>query len=99
MKTKIFSKIFESTENVYKAVDAVIKHGFAAVDGTKNEAVPFCNRIIAALEPYKEIEPIIGFENVPNHGYLYYVFDSLRFRCGDKLLQGKIHEVDRANPV
>ncbi|MBT0664313.1 hypothetical protein KI809_08365 [Geobacter pelophilus] len=92
-------KIFRATENVFNAVDAVVKHGFAAVDGTKSEAVPFCNRIIAALEPYNEIEPIIGYENVPNQGYLYYVFDSQKFPCGDKHLKDKIHEVDRANPV
>lgn len=89
-------RIFISTENVFNAVDAVAKYGVAAVHGTKSEAVPFCNRIIVALKPYTEIEPTIGYENVTNQGYLYYVFDLNRFSCGDANLKEKIHEADRA---
>ena len=92
-------KIFQSTEKVSDAVDAVVKHGFAAVHGTKSEAVPFCTQIIDALKPYNEIEPATGYENVKNQGYLYYVFDLNRFSCGDNHLKEKIHEIDRANPV
>ena len=92
-------KIFRSTENVYNAVDAVVKYGFATVHGTKSEAVPFCTRIIDALKPYSEIAPATGYEDVTNQGYLYYVFDLNKFSCGDNRLKEKIHEVDKANPI
>ncbi len=95
----ISMKIFRSTENVYNAVDSVVKYGFAAVHGTKSEAVPFCSSIIEELKPNIEISPTTGYENVNNQGYLYYVFDLNRFKCGDSLLKEKIHELDRINPV
>ena len=87
-------RIYKTTENVFNAVDAVVEHGVAAVCGTKTPAVEFCDRIIKALEPYDDIAPATGYENVPKHGYLYFVFDTTRFGSGrNGELLSIVHEV------
>lgn len=91
-------KIFETTENVYNAVDAVIEHGFAVISGTKTPAVNFAGRIIKCLKPYKKIDPHLSMHNnVPNYGYLYYVFDHNRFNHGQ--LEKAVHEIGLQNPI
>lgn len=87
-------RIYKTTENVFNAVDAVVEHGVAAVSGTKTPAVDFCDRIIKALEPYDDIAPATGYENVPNEGYLYFVYDANRFGSGrDEKLLSIVHKV------
>ncbi len=87
-------RIYKTTENVFNAVDAVVEHGVAAVSGTQTPAVEFCDRIIKALEPYANIEPATGYENVPNEGYLYFVYDNNRFFSGrNEYLLSIVHEV------
>ena len=86
-------------ENVYNAVDAVIAHGFAAVEGTKSQAVPFCERIIEALGPYDDVVPITSYQNVRNRGYLYLVVDMDRFPLDDtSVLKRRVAELDRLDP-
>lgn len=62
-------KIYGIKNNVYDAVDAVVKHGFAVVEGTKTSAVNYAKRIIKCLSVYSEIKPCIGYQNVVNEGY------------------------------
>jgi len=49
-------RVIDPSENVFNAVDAVVDHGFAAIEATKSLAVPFCERVIRALKPYKGVE-------------------------------------------
>jgi len=87
-------RIFGQRDNVYAAVDAVIEHGLVAIDGTKTFSTNYCQRIINCLEPYDDISPIVGYEEVPNNGYLYYVFDANRFRIGDIALKTLLLQID-----
>lgn len=73
------SRIFKTIENVYNAVDAVIEHGYAAVDGTKSSADPYCERIRKALSVYPKIAAQASYLNVDHQGYLYFVYDLNRF--------------------
>ena len=73
------SRIFKTTENPYNAVDAVIKYGYAAVDGTKTPALAYCKRVVKALSAYPKISAQTSYSNVDKQGYLYYVFDHNRF--------------------
>jgi len=73
------SRIFKTTENIYNAVDSVKKFGYAAVDGTKTIATPYCERIIEALSVHSEISAITSYSNVAKQGYLYFVYDLNRF--------------------
>lgn len=47
-------KIYGIENNIYDAVDAVRKHGVAAVEGTKTPAVNYAKRIIKCLGIYSE---------------------------------------------
>ncbi len=70
------ARVFIPPENVFNAVDAVVADGYAAVEGTKSIAVPYCSRIIDALEPYEDITAVTSYQNVTNSGYLYLVVDT-----------------------
>ncbi|WP_152512845.1 hypothetical protein [Desulfovibrio sp. X2] len=89
-------KIFESTQNIQDAVDSVLKHGFAAIDGTKSTAVPYAERVVNALVPHN-ISASIGYQNTLKNGYLYYVVDLERYPCGDEELKRLIDDVDSDN--
>lgn len=89
--------IYGTKNNVYDAVDEVVEHGVAAVEGTKTPAVDCANRIIKCLSVYSEIEPVIGYQNVANEGYLYYVYDLNRFPIGSVELEAMIDQIDKAN--
>lgn len=73
------SRIFKTTENVFNAVDSVVKFGYAAVDGTKSSAIPYCDRIINALSSYPKIDCVTSYTNFDKQGYLYFVYDRNRF--------------------
>ncbi len=91
-------KIYGPKNNVFDAVDAVKKHGVAAVEGTKTPAVDYAKRIIKCLAVYSEVTPEIGYHNVPNHGYLYYVYDMNKFTFDEhKELEAIIFQIDEAN--
>ncbi len=83
-------KIFSSGDNVFNAVDLIIENGFVVVGGTKSIAVPNCERIIHALEPYEEIEPLIGYTNVGTKEYFYFVYDNKKFKSDDIELKRKV---------
>lgn len=93
------NRLFVPPENVYNAVDAVVADGYAAVEGTKSIAVPYCNRIIDALEAYGDITPVTTYQNVTNRGYLYLVVDTQRYSSTAPQLQALIDEIDRNNPI
>ncbi|WNO10069.1 hypothetical protein [Teredinibacter sp. KSP-S5-2] len=90
-------RIYGTKNNVYDAVDTVLEHGIAAVEGTKIPAVEYANRIIECLGIYPDVSPIISYQNVPNAGYLYYVFDINRFPIGEKALEDIVLEIDLEN--
>lgn len=73
------SRIFKNSESVFDAVDAVVKYGYAAVEGTKTPAMDYCTRILKNLTAYPAIVGQIFYLNVPKQGYLYFVFDTKRF--------------------
>lgn len=93
----ISMRIFGEKDNVYAAVDAVIEYGLAAIDGTKTFATNYSQRIINCLEPYDDISPVVGYEEVPNNGYLYYVFDTNKFHIGDVALKTLLLQIDADN--
>lgn len=92
-------KIYSSKNNVYDAVDAVVKYGIAAIEGTKKPAVSYSKQVIKCLEPYSDIVPMQGYQNVPNCGYIYYVYDGNRFSFGDKELIELVFQIDKKNPI
>lgn len=86
-------------DEVSVAVAAVMAHGFAAVEGTKSQAEPFCRRVIEALEPNDEVVPITSYQNVTHRGYLYLVVDTERFPLDRRgALKAKVAELDRLDP-
>ncbi|HAV5331872.1 TPA: hypothetical protein JI076_11020 [Acinetobacter baumannii] len=90
-------RIFDTTENVYNAVDAIIKHGFAVISGTKIPAVKYASRIKKCLKPYKKIDLHLSMHvNIPNHGYLYFVYDQNRFSHSE--LEKTIQEIGLHHP-
>jgi hypothetical protein len=95
--TRRAMNIYGTKNNIYDAVDAVVEHGVAAVEGTKTPAVDYANRIIKCLSVYSGIEPAIGYKNVANEGYLYYVYDINRFPIGSAELEAMINQFDEAN--
>ncbi|BFI96230.1 MAG: hypothetical protein RSP_17400 [Rhodanobacter sp.] len=54
------NRIFKTTETPNPAVDAVLNHGFAAIDHDTSLALPFGKRVIEALKPY-DIEPHLDY--------------------------------------
>ena len=92
------TRVFMPTENLFNAVDAVIADGYAAVEGTKSIAVPYCNKIIDALEPYDDITPVASYQNVTNRGYLYLIVDTSRYSSTNSELGDLIDELDRNDP-
>jgi hypothetical protein len=90
--------VIDPSENIFNAVDAVVEHGFAAIEGTKTIAVPMCDRVIKALTPYKRVEAVQSYQNVTNRGYLYLVVDVERYDLTGDELQMKVDELDRLDP-
>lgn len=90
-------KIYGTKNNAYDTVDAVVKYGVAAVEGTKTPAVEYANHIIECLSPYTDVFPSIGYQNVAKNGYLYYVYDLKKFPIGSRELEKIIDRIDEAN--
>lgn len=90
-------KVYGHADNIHDAVDAVVKYGVVAVEGTKTSAVDYADRIIDALAIYPDIAAVIGYQNVVYEGYLYYVFDTNRFECGSSHLKEIINRIDESN--
>jgi hypothetical protein len=73
-------RIFMPNENPYNAADSVRQHGYAAVEGTKSSAVPYCERVIVVLGVYEAVKPSMSYVNVPKLGYLYFVYDAAKLK-------------------
>ena len=73
-------RIFSPDENPYNAADSVRRHGYAAIEGTKSSATPYCKRVIAVLEIYEEVLPVMSYLNISKHGYLYFIYDRAKFK-------------------
>lgn len=86
--------IIEFSEQIEDAVDAILEDGIVGVEGTKTIAVKLIRLIKAELEFHDEIVPIESYKNVPNHGYLYYVYDSNKFLIGSTELEKLILKID-----
>jgi len=91
-------RVIDPSENVFNAVDVVVEHGFAAIEGTKTIAVPICERVIKALKPYEGVEAVHSYQNVTNRGYLYLVVDIERYDLTGEELRAKVDELDRLDP-
>jgi len=87
-------KLFGDKNNIYDAVDSVIENGIAIVEGTKTPAMEYANRIIKCLSVYPEIAPSVGYKNVVNNGYLYYVYDINKFSNNHSKLEKIIDTFD-----
>ena len=70
------TRIFKLNENIHNAADSVKRVGYAAIEGTKSFAEPYCNRVIEALSVYENIEAVKSYHNVEKQGYLYFVYDT-----------------------
>jgi len=70
------TRIFKQDENIFNAADSVRRVGYAAIEGTKSSAEPYCNRVIEALSAYDDIDAIKSYLNVKKQGYLYFVYDA-----------------------
>ena len=90
-------KIFGSKDNPYNAVDALIKHGIVAIEGTKGPAIEYSNRVRKCLEPYEDIAPMQGYKNVKYNGYLYYIYDNNKFNSDTSELDNLISYIDSEN--
>jgi len=87
-------EIYDETGNVHWAVDAVLEHGVAVIHGTTTQAERFGDKIIHCLSPYEDVAAHMGYQEVPNNGYLYYVCDYNRFSTGDESLKKIINQID-----
>ncbi|QDQ28808.1 hypothetical protein FNU76_22000 [Chitinimonas arctica] len=87
-------KIFAPLDNIDDAIDAILTHGIAAIEGEKAPVIAYAVRLMQCLEPYRDVAPIISYQNVPNNGYLYYVFDSNRYATGDEELKQAVFNLD-----
>ena len=82
------NRIFKTTETPHPAVDAVLNHGFSAIDHDTSLALPFGRRVIEALKPY-DIEPHLDFVSD-----LYVVVDLNRFPLSER--NGRLFEAIQA---
>lgn len=82
------NRIFKTTETPYPAVDAVLNHGFAAIDHDTSLALPFGKRVIEVLKPY-DIEPHLDFV-----AEFYVVVDLNRFPLSER--KGRLAEAIQA---
>lgn len=82
------NRIFKTTETPFPAVDAVLNHGFAAIDHDTSLALPFGKRVIEALEPY-DIKPHLDYV-----ADCYVVVDLGRFPLSER--RGHLTEAIRA---
>lgn len=92
-------KIFKQSDNIYDAVNDVLDQGLALVEGTKTIANTHAEKIINALKAYDYVAPTIGYQNVPNHGYLYYIYDLNKFDIDSMQLKMKVLHADALNNV
>lgn len=92
------TRVFDPNEDVLVVVDAVLSQGYAAIEGTKSMAVPYCNRVIETLQPYDHVAPVQSFQNVQNHGYLYLVVDTKRYSLSAAELRQLVHHLDHRDP-
>jgi hypothetical protein len=82
------NRIFKTYETPFPAVDAVLNHGFAAIDHDTSLALPFGQRVIEALKPY-DIEPYLDYV-----ADFYVVVDLSRFPLRDR--KGRLAEAIQA---
>ncbi len=68
-------KILKLNENIYNGVDAIVKDGIVLLEGTKTHALNQAYKIKEYLKPYKNINPVVAYQNVESYGYFYYIID------------------------
>lgn len=86
------TRIFKNKENIHNAVDSIVLHGYAAIEGTKSIAEPYCERVLKALKAYPNIQPLRSYQNVRKQGYLYFIYDTKKFTSTD--IAVKIDDID-----
>jgi hypothetical protein len=78
MREAHMTRIFRQSENVYNAADSVRLHGYAAIEGAKSSAVPYCDRVLNVLAVHESVEALKSYLNVKKQGYLYFIYDANR---------------------
>lgn len=74
--------------------ELVSQVGIIGVEGTKSIAEPFIHEVLEILRGKESGEFIPEYDNVPNHGYLYFIVDNERFNSSDRK-EGFL-EIDRS---
>ena len=92
-------KIHDPAGSVSDAANDVLATGVAVIEGTTRPATAFAEQVLKCLEDYPKVDPVDGFQMVPNAGYLYYVVDTNRFGISSDELKELIFQIDAANPL
>ena len=71
-------KIFSGTENIYDAVNEVVKYGILVLGDSTTPATNYAHKVIEHLKAYPDIAPEIGFKMCDND-YFYYIVDLQRY--------------------
>ena len=92
------NQIFDPSDDPETIAEAVVAHGYAAIEGYQSMAVPCCNKVISALKQYPDVCAVQSFQNVQNRGYLYLVVDTGRFELTGPDLREAIDHLDAESP-
>lgn len=86
--------IVEFDDQVEAAVDEMVYSGVVAVEGTKTIALHLIQSIKEGLGNYDEVSATESYMDVPNHGYLYYLYDANRFNIDSLELKQMVLRID-----
>ena len=92
-------KIHDPAGSVGDAANDVLATGVAVIEGTTTPATIFAEQVKNCLKKYPEVDPVEGFQEVPNAGYLYYLRDANLFDSGSDELKELIFQIDASNPI
>jgi hypothetical protein len=89
---------YDDRKDVSEAIGAYLAHGFAIIEGSKTPAISYAGRMIDRIKSEHSNTPIIGYVNVPNNGYFYFVYDPEVFvNANDARLLILIRKIDAAS--
>ena len=89
---------YDDRKDISEAIGAYLAHGFAIMEGTKTPALNYASRMIDRIKREHSNTPIIGYTNVPNNGYFYFVYDPEVFvNANDPRLLKSIQGIDAAH--
>lgn len=92
-------KIFNTQENIYDAVDCIVKYGVIVVEETRISISNYIKKLKKCLEAYPDIDITIGYQNVEYNGYFYYIQDLNKFSIGSNELKTIINNIDKIHKI